>query len=131
MPGRLRLVTLMLLAAPAAAAEPPASAEDAYDAYRRMTTAVKPDCPAVTDPDEIVVCGSVDSSQHRLPRKEDSGPVIAGAADARAEREALAGGGACGGRFSHGRPGCAGGLNILAIGGAIARAIGKVAGTDQ
>jgi hypothetical protein len=66
--ARIALLLLVVLAAPARAAEP-LTAEAAIDNYRKMFQPVALlDCPKAGGPDEIIVCGRPDGPDpNRLP----------------------------------------------------------------
>jgi len=117
------------IAATSASAQP-VDPQALIEAQRReLRTSLNPGCPANINPDEIVVCGTRNDERHRVPPQEVPGAIANGDRAAGAQRAAL---GADDQRCTAvGRAQqCNGGLNMIAIGETLVRAIDAIADPD-
>ena len=97
--------------------------------YRALTSAERSDaCVADRSSDEVVVCGNRDDDRYRIG--EVDAATLERAGNARGERDTLLqAGGRCSGTVGlHGNAGCGGGLNVIAIGRAVGKAIDAIKG---
>lgn len=97
--------------------------------YRALTSVGSPgSCSSNDTPDEVTVCGKRAGNRYRLGEVDAERPDRAG--DARGERSTLVRAGSrCSDRSGlHGGAGCGGGLDVIAIGRTVAKAIDAIRG---
>ena len=121
------LILLALVAAPAFAQTAPPAADSAP--RQRYVEILKGDaCPKSTDPNEIVVCRTIDpETQFRIPPLIRQQQQIAREDDVREQRAGLVdsgvtGTGTCSAVGLAGQTGCTQGLNVLGAGASIVKA---------
>ncbi len=132
--ARVPFLALALAWPSAALADPPVTAEETVRAYdqwfaetagagRRPAAGRMTRCRQGADPEEIVVCGRGEDDSYRIPYVPEEGArtrLVAGEAPSGAA--ALSVGDAC--------CGDGGGINLIALGGAIARGVDRILHPD-